>query len=114
MSGLQPRGTPPPAARSGLAQYFWRDRLLVSAVAICGLLLSYQLVVTLAKPTWSGQVTDWLRAGLSWPELLVVVFVSLRLSRARWPRALSWWMFSGALLSYTIARNLWTVYDQLI
>src|SRR5262249_4005214 len=114
MSGLQPRDTPPSTAPSGLAQWLWRDRLLLSAVAICGLLISYQLVVTLVKPAWSGTVTDWLRAALSWPELLIVVYVSLRLSRARWPGVLSWWMWSAALLFYAVARTLWTVYDQLI
>jgi signal transduction histidine kinase len=112
--GPQPRDTPPSAAQSDVSHWFRRDRLLLGATALCGLIISYQLGVTVAKPIWSGLVTDWLRAALSWPELLLVVYVSIRLTRARWPGALSWWMFSAALLSYAIARNLWTVDDQLI
>src|SRR5262249_19856050 len=114
MAARQTGGGHPAAARSGLAQWFWHDRLLLSACVICVLLISYQLGVTLAKPPWSAQATDWLRAGLSWPELLLVMYVSVRLTRARWPGAFSWWMFSAALLSYTIARNLWTLDDQLV
>jgi signal transduction histidine kinase len=58
--------------------------------------------------------TDWLRAALAWPELLVVGFVSLRLTRAGHAAARSWWMLSAALLSYAVAQNLWALFAQLI
>jgi signal transduction histidine kinase len=91
-----------------------RDRLLLSAFVVCGLLIGYQIGVTLAHPVWIGPVTDWLRAALAWPELLIVASVSLWLSRAHHSAAWSWWMWSAALLSYTVARTLWTISDQLL
>jgi signal transduction histidine kinase len=92
----------------------WRDRVLLSAFLIAGMLIGYQLVVTVLQPSWIGPVTDWLRAALAWPELAVVVGVTLWLARTRRPDARSWWMLSLALLSYTLARTLWTVANQLI
>jgi signal transduction histidine kinase len=74
----------------------------------------YQLVVTLLHPPWISPVTDWLRAALAWPELVLVAWVSRWLTRTRRPEALSWWLLSVALLSYVIARNLWTIYDRFI
>jgi len=114
--GLQTPGAPvPPAASNlGIGEWFWRDRLLLSACLICALLLSYQLAVTLLHPAWSAPVTDWLRAALAWPALLVAGFVSVWLSRAHRRCALAWWMGTAALLSYTIARTMWTVSNQLI
>ncbi len=94
--------------------WLWRDRVLLSASLISGVLISYQLVVTQRHPPWIGPVTDWLRAALAWPELAVVVGVSLWLTRNRRRCALSYWMLSAALLSYTVARTLWTVANQLI
>ena len=86
----------------------------MSAVVICLLLISYEMRITFLHPAWTGSVTDWLRAALAWPELLIVVFVSVWFSRTHRPSALSWWMWSAALLSYVIARNLWTIDDQLV
>jgi signal transduction histidine kinase len=86
----------------------------VSAVVICLILISYEMRITFLHPAWTGSVTDWLRAALAWPELLIVVFVSVWFSRTHRPSALSWWMWSAALLSYVIARNLWTIDDQMI
>jgi signal transduction histidine kinase len=84
------------------------------ACLLSGLLISYQLVVTILQPAWKDPATDWLRATLSWPELLVVGFVSLRLTRAGHAAARSWWMLSAALLSYAVAQTLWAVFAQLI
>ncbi len=92
----------------------WRDPVLYCAFLVVSLLIGYQLVITLLRPDWSSAVTDWFRAALSWPELAVVIFVSVWLTRARRPEALSAWMVSAAMLSYTIARNLWSVDDQFI
>ncbi len=113
-SGWPPAGRLPHASPSTLAPWPWRDRLLLSAFLLAGLLISYQLGVTLAHPPWIGPVTDWLRAALAWPELAVVVAVSWGLTRTRQVDARSWWLVSAALLSYTVARSLWTVDDQLI
>ena len=79
-----------------------------------GGLIAYQLVVTVLHPAWIGAVTDWLRAALAWPQLAVVVYVSVWLTRARRPEARSWWFLSMAMLSYTIARTLWTIDDRFI
>ncbi len=89
-------------------------RLLLGAVVACVLLLSFQLIVTLLRPAWLGPVTDWLLTALAWPELAVVLYVSLRLSRARRPSAPARGLFSAALLCYAVARTLWTVDDRLI
>jgi signal transduction histidine kinase len=84
------------------------------AFLVVGALIAYQLAITLLHPPWISPVTDWVRAALAWPELAVAVFVSVWLTRAHQPAALSWWFLSVAMLSYTIARNLWTVYDRFI
>ncbi len=91
-----------------------RDRLLLGAVAVCALLLSFQLALVLRQPPWIGPVTDWLRAALAWPELLILAAVSGWLSRRRRPGALSWWLFSGGALCYAIARTWWTVDDVVV
>jgi len=111
-TGNQPlTGNPPRASPLG---WLWRDRVLLGAFLMAGLLIGYQLVVTLLQPSWIGPVTDWLRAVLAWPELAVVVGVALWLSRTRHADASSAWMLSLALVSYTVARTLWSVSNQLI
>src|SRR6185437_162798 len=74
----------------------WHDPMLRGAFLVVSLLIAYQLAITLIRPAWSSAVTDWFRAALSWPELAVVVFVSVWLTRARRPEALSAWMVSAA------------------
>jgi signal transduction histidine kinase len=88
--------------------------LLQSAFLVAGVVLVYQLAVMLLHPPWIGPVTDWLRAALAWPGLLVVLVVSLRLTSLHRPGRGSWWMFSLALLSFAWARTLWTVADQFV
>ncbi len=109
-----PARTFPRAAPQGLAQCLHRDPVLLSAFLVAGGVITYQLVVTLLQPRWIGPVTDWLRAALAWPELLVVLFVSIQLARIHRQEARSWWMLSAGLVSYTMARTLWTIEDQLI
>jgi signal transduction histidine kinase len=94
-------------------QWLSHDRVLLSAGLIGGLLISYQLGMTLLHPLWIGPVTDWLRAALAWPELAVVAGVSLWVTRTGQADARSWWMLSAGLLSYAVARTLWTVADAL-
>jgi signal transduction histidine kinase len=102
------------ASPLGSIQWIWRDRVLRPAFLLCALLISYQLAVTLAHPPWIGPVTDWLRATLAWPELLVVVLASVWLTRHRQPGAATAWMLTIAFVSYAVARTFWTVDDQLI
>jgi signal transduction histidine kinase len=97
-----------------LEQWLWHDRILLGACLVTGFLISYQLGVTVLQPRWLDPATDWLRAVLAWPELLLVGFVSLRLTRARHPAALAWWMLSIMLLAYAVAQNLWALFAQLI
>jgi signal transduction histidine kinase len=112
--GTQVAGILAPPSPSGQARRHWHDPVLRIAFLVVGVLILYELAVTLLHPVWSIWVTDWFRALLAWPELLVIVFVSYWLTRARQPGILSAWLLSAALLSYTIARNLWTLYDRFI
>jgi signal transduction histidine kinase len=111
--GLRPPDTLPPTEQPD-TQPLWRDQWLLGALAICALVIGYQLAVTLLRPAWSGAVTDWLDVVLSVPELLIVVFVCLQLSQARWPGTLSWWMWSAGIFSHTIGQIIWTVDDQIL
>ncbi len=106
----------PPQHPTYLSVTHWlrQDRVVLSAVLLCGLLLGYQLVVTALRPSWASEATVWLLTVLAWPELAVVVYLSLRLSRTRRPDALAWWLVSAALLAYAIARTAWTVDDYLV
>lgn len=97
-----------------VAQAVTRDPVLLSTLVFAGVVLLYQLVVTLLQPVWLGAVTDWLRAVLAWPELVVVGFVSWRLTRLQSREARSWRMLSVAFVSYTIARTYWTLDDRFI
>jgi hypothetical protein len=107
-------GLHPPQPDPDFARWLWHDRLLRSVVVCCALLLGTQLVLTLVHPSWISPVTDWLLTALAWPELAVVVYVTLRLTHARWPGALSRWLLGAGLLCYTVARTLWTLDEQLI
>ena len=91
---------------------FWHDPLLVGTFICCCLVVGFQMALTIIDPSWGGAVTDWLRATLAWPEFLVVVGVGLWLSRGHRMSA-SWWLWSAALLTYAVARTLWSVYDQI-
>jgi signal transduction histidine kinase len=106
--------TPSHPAPPGSVRLLWRDPVLRVAFLVVGVLIAYQLAVTLIHPGWSSAVTDWFRAAVAWPELIIVIFVSIWLTRTRHPGALSACLLSGAMLSYTTARNLWTIYDRFI
>ncbi len=112
--GLLHSRLPQPTLPPSRWQLFRGDRLLPVAFTLVGLLIGYQLVVTLLRPSWSGAVTDWLRAALAWVAFLTVLGVSVWLTRTHRSGVLAWWLWSTALLFYTIARTLWTVDDQII
>jgi signal transduction histidine kinase len=88
--------------------------LLLGAIAVCALLIGYQLAVTLLRPAWIGPVTYWLRVALAWPTLLLAIYCSWYFSRARRPEALSCWMLSATILAYTIGQTMWTVGNQFL
>jgi signal transduction histidine kinase len=111
---LQPRSVPvdrPPPDAPG---WFWRDRLLQGACAICVLLIAYQLAVTLLHPPWGGVVTSWLRTILAWLALLVVGYVAWRSVRAQRLESPAWWLFTAALLTNAIAYTIRMVEDVFL
>jgi signal transduction histidine kinase len=99
-------GTP---ARSALLRDVLADRVLLSAVMVCVLLIAYQLAVTLLQPPWTLPVTGWLRTVLAWPQLLVVAWVAVSLLRTHRIGATSWCCVAVGMLSYAVARTIWTV-----
>jgi signal transduction histidine kinase len=101
---------PPLAVR----QWLLNDRLLLGACLFCALLLAYQLGVTVLQPPWAGPVTDALRAALAWPAFITVGYVSLWMKRSNTADARSWLLCSAALLSYCIARTLWSIFSVFI
>jgi len=114
VSGSLPAPEPGDASRATSAQWLWDDGVLRIAVLTVGLLLAYQLAVILLQPAWIGPVTDWLLALVAWSGLLVVVALSLWLTRTGQPGALSWWLVSGGLLADALASTLWLVEDVVL
>jgi signal transduction histidine kinase len=90
------------------------DRALRIAILTVGLLLAYQLAVTLLQPTWIGPVTDWLQALIAWSGLVVVVLVSRWFTQAGLLIARSWWSVSAGLLCYALASTIWLVEDVFL
>ncbi|HEY7127052.1 MAG TPA: HAMP domain-containing sensor histidine kinase [Ktedonobacterales bacterium] len=112
--GASPANLAPSPAPLSLAQFIRRDPILLCACLLVGVLILYQVVVTLLHPLWLGAVTDWLRAGLAWPELAVMLVISWCLIKLRRPGARSWIMLTCAFISYTIARTYWTIDDRFL
>ncbi|PWT77043.1 MAG: hypothetical protein C5B60_03350, partial [Chloroflexi bacterium] len=92
----------------------WGDPLLWTAFLTAGLLLAYQLTVTLLQPAWIGPVTDWLQMLVAWSGLLVLVLVSLWLTRTAPVRSRPWWGVTAGVLFYAVARTLWLVKNQAV
>jgi signal transduction histidine kinase len=114
MSNSPPAPEPSGAPASSPVQPLWGDPLLLSAFLAAGVLLAYQLVVTVLQPAWIGAVTDWLQALVAWSGLLVVGLVSQWLTRAGLPIARSWWWVSVGLLCYALASTMWLVENQFL
>jgi signal transduction histidine kinase len=87
---------------------------LWAAFLTAGLLLAYQLTVTLLQPAWIGPVTDWLQMLVAWSGVAVLVLVSLWLTRTVPFRSRPWWCVAVALLFYAVARTLWLVQNQTV
>jgi signal transduction histidine kinase len=98
-----------PPARSALLRDILADSVLLAAVMVCVLLIAYQLAVTLVQPPWTLPVTDWLRTVLAWPQLLVVAWVAMSLVRTHQGGAAPWCFVAAGMLSYAVARTVWTV-----
>jgi signal transduction histidine kinase len=102
------------APRYALLKSLLYDRLLLSAVLVCILLIAYQLTVTLVQPPWIEPVTNWLRTALAWPQLFIVAWVAVRLLRTHQPDAATWcWLALGVLFS-TIGLTIWTLANQYV
>lgn len=110
--GSWPAPEPDEASSSPATPRLWEDGVLQIAFLTVGLLLCYQLTVTLLHPAWIAPATDWLLALVAWAGLLGVILLSLWLTRNGQPGARSWWLFSGGLLAHALARTLWLVEDQ--
>src|SRR5262249_33426731 len=114
VSGSPPAPEPSKVPASSPVQLLWGDPLLLSAFLAAGLLLAYQLVVTVLQPAWIGAVTDWLQMLVAWSGLLLVGLVSRWLTLAGLPTARSWWWVSAGLLSYALASTVWLVENQFL
>jgi hypothetical protein len=97
-----------------MLQDLLHDRVLVSAVVVCALLIGYQFTLTLLQPPWVKPATDWLRTALAWPQLAVLAWVALRLLRTQRALALVWCLGAVGLLFYAVARTTWTIADVVI
>src|SRR5690242_14872988 len=114
MSSSPPAPGPSEAPASSPVEPLWGDPLLQSAFLAAGLLLAYQLAVTLLQPAWIGAVTDWLQVLVAWSGLLLVGLVSRWLTRAGLQIARAWWWVSVGLLCYAVASTVWLVEDQFL
>jgi signal transduction histidine kinase len=110
----EPAPGPSHASVSSPVYRLWDDAALRIAFLAAGLLLAYQLAVTLLQPAWIGPVTDWLQALVAWSGLLLVGLVSRWLTRAGLPAARTWWWVSVGLLCYALASTVWLVEDQFL
>lgn len=118
-SGTPSSQTPPEPTHGGVQAprpgwWLRQDRVLLVAFATCGVLFAFQLGVTLAHPPWIDPVTDWLRAALAWPQLLVVILFAVWGTRQHDPRAAASWLLSLAMLAYGVAITMWALYDQVL
>jgi signal transduction histidine kinase len=76
------------------------------AFAATGLLLAFQLAVTLRQPAWTGPVTICLQVLLSWSGLLMVVLLTRWFTHMKQPDARSWWWVSAGLFANALARTV--------
>jgi HAMP domain-containing protein len=96
---------------SALFRLVQGDPLLKWALACSLVILAYQVTVLLLRPAWLPAATDWLRAGLGLLACLPLGLAAYVLLRERKPGKASWLMFTGAMLSYTLAQHLRATVD---
>lgn len=112
--GYSGQSTPLPAPRPDIFTQVHQEPLLTSAIVVSVLIMLYELTVIVTKPSWASAATDWVRASLSWVELLPVLLAAILLYRHRKPGAVAWTMFAAAMLSYAIAQTTWAVLDRIV
>jgi signal transduction histidine kinase len=103
-SGSQSAPEPSDVHPAGLQ--LWDDPVLRIAFSAAGLLLAFQLVMTLLQPPWTAPVTGGLEMLLGWSGLLLMVLVSWWFTRMKQPAARSWWCVSAGLLANALARTV--------
>ncbi|MGO8950017.1 MAG: sensor histidine kinase [Ktedonobacterales bacterium] len=104
-----PQSAPRTTAGRALLRALQEDPVLLSAFVLSALLISFQLTITLVQPSWIGPITDWLRIALAWPQFLVVAWVAVSLQRVGHRFATAWMFAALGMLSYAVARTLWTI-----
>lgn len=97
-----------------IASWVSREPLLASTIIVSVLIMVYEVMVIALKPSWAPIATDWVRASLSWLELLPVLLAAVILYRHRRPGMLAWAMFATAMLSYAVAQTTWAFLDRII
>ncbi len=97
-----------------IADLVSREPLLASTIIISAVIMTYEILVIALKPSWAPIATDWVRASLSWLELLPVLLAAVVLYRHRRPGMFAWAMFATAMLSYAIAQTAWAFLDRII
>jgi len=102
------------ASELDITGWMSREPLLTSVIIVSILIMLYELVVIVTRPSWAAMATDWVRASLSWLEALPVLLAGVILYRRRRPGALAWLMFAAAMLSYATAQTTWAVLDRII
>jgi hypothetical protein len=108
------QSAPPITASRALLRALHEDPVLRSAFVLSALLISFQLTITLAQPSWIKPVTNVLRTALAWPQFLVVAWVAVSHKRAGHRFATAWIFAALGMLSYAVARTLWTIADMYV
>ncbi|PWT76983.1 MAG: hypothetical protein C5B60_03375 [Chloroflexi bacterium] len=106
-----PQGAPSTTSIRALLRALQGDPVLLTACVLCALLIGLQLSVIVTQPSWVRPITDWRRAVLAWPQFLVVAWVAVSLQLRGWRRATAWTFAALGMLSYAVARTLWTIAD---
>ena len=99
--------------RAGSRQPPLHVRLLLLALVTAGLLVGAQLAVLLLSSPWKSVVTSWLRLGVTWLGVLVLVRVSWWFTRTHQPGAHIWWFLIGTLLCPALGLSLVMGYNWL-
>ena len=109
MQDLDPQSALPTTAGQALLRALHEDPVLLSAFLLSALLIGFQLTITLVQPSWIRPVTNVLRTALAWPQFLVVAWVAVSLRRVAHRFAAAWMFAALGMLSYAVARTLWTI-----
>lgn len=112
--GLPPARGQDEASAFDPVQHLWGDPVLRIAFLASGLLLAYQLAVTLLQPAWIGTATDWLQVLITWSGLLMLVHLCRWFMRTGHRVTCSAWWTSAGFFFYALASTLWLMEDQFL